>query len=312
MKLKRKLFHLSIIFKALRPHQWIKNLSLYGAIIFSGNLFNLNLFWQATLGFLVFSALSSASYIFNDIIDEPFDKKHPVKKNRPIASGLLKKSTATEIAFILAFAGIAASFFVNIYFFIMSAVFLLLHIFYTLYFKKQALLDILLIASSFLIRIFSGQVATGLHLPIWLMFSVIFLSLFIASCKRRSELSAEGATTRPTLLQYRTQLLDFYNSTFATGTIVTYAMFTFQNPPPVFNRTVTEFLLFTFPQLIGRKWLMATTLPLVLIGIMRYAQLIYEREGSGEAPEKLVTSDKPLIWTIVAWGISIVLFTYIL
>lgn len=302
---------MKIILRALRPNQWIKNASLYAALIFTGQLFNLNLFAKTTAGFFVFCALSSASYIFNDLLDAPLDRKHPQKRFRPIASGALSKKLAVELIFLLSFFALIFAFSLSLGFFVLSALFLLLHFGYTLIFKKYAILDILSIASSFLIRVFAGEVLTSYHIPVWLMFSVVFLSLFIASCKRRSELVLIGKETRPALKHYRAQLLDFYNSTFATGTIITYAIFTFESQPPRFSPLITEFLLYTFPSALGRKWLMVTTLPLIIIGIMRYAQLIYER-GAGEAPERLITTDKPLIASIVGWGVSVILFTYVL
>ena len=300
-----------LLLKTIRINQWIKNFSLFAALVFTGQLFNSNYLFITFLGFLVFCGLSSASYIFNDLIDRKLDRKHPQKKYRPIASGEISVPVAVELLFVFAFFSLVTAFILSISFFLLSLLFFTLHIFYTLYFKKHALLDILTIASSFLIRVFAGEILTGYHIPIWLTFSVIFLSLFIASCKRRSELILEGSKTRPTLLHYRKQLLDFYNSTFATGTIITYAMFTFEAKPVTFNSFVREFLLFTFPEALGRKWLMVITLPLVIVGIMRYAQLIYERD-LGEAPEKVVTTDKPLIISLALWAVSVVLFLYIL
>ncbi|MBI4130780.1 UbiA prenyltransferase family protein [Candidatus Roizmanbacteria bacterium] len=300
------------IIKVIRVNQWIKNLSLYAAIIFTANLFTPVFFLATTYGFFVFCALSSASYVFNDLVDAPYDRNHPRKRFRPIAMGTLSIQEAMIIFFILATLGLSVAYFLGIGFFLISTLFFLLHIGYTLWLKKHAILDIIAIASSFLTRVFAGEAITGLHIPIWLTFSVIFLSLFIASCKRRSELVAVGNKTRPALEHYRAQLLDFYNSTFATGTIITYAMFTFQAQAPDFNPLIHDFLLFVFPQALGRKWLMVSTLPLIVVGIMRYAQLIYEREAVGESPEKLVTTDKPLIATIALWGFSVILFTYIL
>lgn len=302
---------LFIIVKAIRVHQWIKNLSLFAAIIFTGNLFSPLHFLLSFKGFFVFSFLSSASYLLNDIRDAPLDRQHPIKKHRPIASGALPESTARFLFIVLMIIGLVGAWNISFSFFLISILFIGIHVAYTLWFKEYALLDILLIASSFLIRVFAGEILTGLHIPVWLSFSVIFLSLFIASCKRRSELVTVGNKTRPALEHYRAQLLDFYNSTFATGTIITYAMFTFESKAPRFNPIIHDFLLYVFPEALGRKWLMVITLPLIIVGIMRYAQLIYEK-SLGEAPERLLTSDKPLLAIVALWGFSVILFTYIL
>lgn len=300
-----------IILRAVRAIQWIKNFSLFAPIIFTGHLFDIEFFTITFYGFLVFCSLSSASYVFNDLRDMPLDRKHPRKKYRPIASGELSIKSAKTLFGILVALGLGGAFALGSGFFLISLLFLVIHLAYSVALKQHSLLDILAIASSFLLRVFAGEVLTGLHIPIWLTFSVIFLSLFIASCKRRSELLTVGKRTRPALEHYRAQLLDFYNSTFATGAIITYAMFTFQAASPEFNPVINEFLEFVFPAALGRKWLMVSTLPLIIVGIMRYAQLIYERE-LGEAPERLVTKDKILIGSVGLWGFSVILFIYIL
>lgn len=299
------------LIRALRPGQWIKNLLLFAAIIFNGQLFNRFLFIRSVEGFLVFCAISSASYLLNDIIDEPFDKKHPLKKKRPIPSGALPKGRAFEIMIILSIIGLAGAFTIRLSFFLIVALFFLLHVAYSLYLKRFAILDILAIALSFVLRAFAGEFLTGFHLPVWLTFTVIFLSLFIAASKRRSEYVHEGTAARPALKSYQEKLLDFYVSTFATGAIITYALFTFIEGVPNFAGGILSPLLAAFvPQLLARKWLMITV-PFVIVGIMRYAQLIYER-ALGEEPEKLVTSDIPLVLTILGWGLSVVLIIYII
>lgn len=301
----------------IRVHQWIKNLSIYAPIIFTGKLLRPDSltvtphFFLATQGFFVLCALSSASYIFNDLHDAPLDRKHPQKHTRPIANGELSPTVAWVLFGLLTCGGLYYAFLLSFGFFFMCLIFFTIHITYTLWLKKYALWDILSIATSFMLRISAGEVLTGYHIPIMLTFCVIFLSLFIASCKRRSELIKVGEKTRPALEHYRAQLLDFYNSTFATGAIITYALFTFQAEPVNFNPLIQEFLEYVFPAALGRKWLMVTTLPLIIIGIMRYAQLIYERE-LGEAPERIVTSDKTLIAAVGLWGLSVILFMYVL
>ena len=303
---------LQSIFKLIRVNQWIKNFSLFAAIIFTGHLFDTEMFIRTSAGFLIFCALSSASYIVNDISDVEFDRKHPQKRNRSIASGEVTIFEALILTLLLLIFGLTGSYLLGLGFFAVSLVFVLIHFGYTLWLKQHALFDILLIASSFMIRVFAGEILTALHIPVWLQFSVIFLSLFIASCKRRSELRHTGGKTRPALEHYKIQLLDFYNSTFATGTIVAYAMFTFIPEPETFTPLINEFLEFAYPAAIGRKWLMVTTLPLIIVGIMRYAQLIYESTNAGEAPERIVMSDKVLITTLGLWGFMVVLFTNIL
>ena len=295
---------------AMRPFQWIKNLSIFAAIIFTGQLFNPPELLHSVFGFISFCLLSSASYLFNDLIDAPLDRLHPLKKTRPIASGKLPKSLALEALLLLVFVSLTLAFVLNPGFFLVGLSFFLLHIFYTLKFKKHAILDILAIGVSFLLRVFGGEVLTSMHVPIWLLLTTLFLALFIASAKRHSEFLRTGKKTRPALARYREKLLDFYASTFATATFLSYALFTFLEEPPQFSSALNKFLLINFPDALGRKWMMLT-IPFVLMGIMRYGQLIYERK-EGEAPEKLITKDKPMILSILGWGIMVIFIIYVI
>lgn len=296
------------LLSAMRPYQWVKNLSLYASIIFTGQLFNPPLFILSTLGFIVFCLLSSASYLLNDIIDAPFDRLHPEKKNRPIAKKTLPPALAFEGVAILTIAGLIFAFILSVPFFLIACLFFLLHVFYSLYLKKIAVFDILAISISFILRVLAGEILTGFHLSVWLFFTVVFLSLFIATSKRKSELELEGATTRPSLQHYKERLLDFYASTFANATLITYALFAYLEEPPHFSN-IRGLLSELTPTLLGRKWMMITV-PFVIIGIMRYAQLIYEKQA-GEKPEKLIISDLPLIASIALWGIAVIFIIYV-
>lgn len=304
---KNKLWPLLI---SLRPGQWLKNALVFTAIIFNGQLTNENLFFRCLLGFFIFCLLSSASYLFNDLLDLKYDHLHSQKKYRPLARGSLKPMVAIQTALFLSLAGLVTSLLLDFGLFFLGLVFVVIHLLYSSILKKFAVLDILAIASSFIIRTFAGEILTGYHVPIWLMLTVVFISLFIASGKRRSELELEGSKARPALLAYRAQLLDFYTSTFANASLLSYALFTFFTEPPQFSAPLTRFLLINFPQALGRKWLMAATIPFVIFGIMRYAQLIYEKQ-EGEKPEKLLTSDLPLSLTVVGWGIIVTLIIYV-
>ncbi len=295
---------------ALRPNQWVKNFILFAPIIFTGKLFDGQYFLLTFLGFLVFCAISSASYLFNDIIDLQFDKLHPQKKVRPLAAGLLTLSNASEAAFLLGFFGLIASLLLSTVFFFITAAFTLLHVFYSTILKKYAIFDILGIAFSFILRSFAGEVLTGYHLPFWLFLTIFFVALFVAATKRHSELIREGSAARPALFQYREHLLDFYNSMFGSAAILAYALFTFQDEPLRFNAPIRSFLVNVVPQALDRKWLVVT-IPFVIYGLMRYAQLAYEGK-EGERPEKIITQDIPLIVSILIWGLMVISFLYIL
>jgi len=298
-----------IILKTLRVNQWIKNLVVFTAVIFSGHLFELDITLTVFYAFLVFCLLSSASYVLNDIIDYPYDKKHPVKKNRPIASGRISIPEATFILFILSIFSLVVSLFFSVEFFLLCFVFLLLHFFYSLYLKKKPVIDIFAISFSFMMRAFAGEIVSGWHIPIWLILTIFFGSLFMAAIKRQAELSVRGRSARESLFNYKANFLDFLTYTFATTTIISYSFYTYFEKPPVVQTVFTDFFKGIFPDFEARKWFMIT-IPLIVYGIARYAQLLYEK-AEGERPEKIVTTDIPLLATIILWGVTIVSLIYI-
>jgi len=298
------------IVQAIRPNQWIKNATLFAAIIFNGKLFDQQYFLLTLAGFAIFCALSSASYLFNDMIDLKYDKMHPIKKKRPLAAGTITFSSALETAFLFGFFGLLGSIFLSPSFFFVSAAFILLHILYTTFLKKHAILDILGIAFSFILRAFAGEMLTGYHLPFWLFLTILFIALFIAATKRHAELLREGTTARPALFEYRERLLDFYTSMFGSASILSYSLFAFLEEPPQFNAYFHQFLYDIVPAAIDRKW-MIVTIPFIIYGLMRYAKIAYEG-SQAEQPEKIVTTDIPLIAAIVVWGLTIITILYIL
>lgn len=302
--------NITAIFEAIRPIQWIKNLSLFAAVILNGQLLNFPIFFKSILGFIVFCLLSSSSYLINDLVDVEKDRLHPFKKNRPIARGDLSETSAIFIAFVLLFLGLFISVFINFGFFWISLIFILLQYTYSFFLKKKAVIDIIGISLFFIIRAYAGELATGYHLPVWIMLAVIFLSLFLASGKRRSELGGSGTKTRSSLHGYSNNLLDFYTNMFAVCTLVTYALFTFFEEPLTFDGLIHNFLLENFPKALGRKWYMTTLLP-VIFGIMRYGQVIYEMQ-EGERPEKVVATDIPLILAVFSWGLVMITIIYVI
>ena len=291
--------------RALRVNQWMKNLVVFTAILFTGQLFDFQLFFSAFFAFVVYCFLSSTSYVLNDIIDYQFDKKHPVKKKRPIAAGLISIPEATFLVFMLSFISLIISLFFSIPFFLLSLTFLLLHFLYSLYLKKYPVVDIFTISFSFMLRTFAGEIATGYHIPIWLLLTIFFVSLFMATVKRHAELVTQGRETRISMNRYRDHLLTFMSTTFATATIIAYAMYTFNLELPTTNTPFDQLR----PGGEPRKWMMIT-IPLVVYGISRYAQLLYERE-EGERPEKIITTDRPLVATIVIWGLMVISLIYL-
>ncbi|MDP3974511.1 MAG: UbiA prenyltransferase family protein [bacterium] len=298
------------IFESFRVNQWIKNLVVYTAIVFSGKLFDPQLFISTTYAFLTFVLLSSVSYVLNDIIDFEYDKKHPVKKFRPIASGKVSIQEATFLVFILVIIALIISLFFSLRFFMLSVFFVMLHFLYSLYLKKFAVIDILSISFSFMIRAFAGEIVTGFHIPIWLILTIFFGSLFIASVKRHAEYVIHGLSARSSLYSYKEHMLNFLTNTFATTTIISYSLYAYLERIPSIATPFNEYFSRVLPEFEARRWLMVT-IPFVVYGISRYAQLLYTKD-LGERPEKLITKDLPLIATIFLWGATIILLIYVL
>ena len=293
------------LFKSARPRQWLKNFAIFTTILFTGQLFNGELLWLSIQAFIVFCLLSSSNYIINDILDAPKDRKHPFKRFRPIARGNISIHQAVLMSLMLAVAGLWISYQLGQLFFGFALSFLTLQYAYSLFLKRFTVIDILTITMAYILRVYAGEAATGYHISIWLALAALSLALFLAIGKRRAELTLlQGyggvvpRDTRASLSHYSEKLLDTYTAMFANSTFITYAFFTFLAQPS------TEGLLWDLP---GRKWMMIT-IPFVLYGIMRYMQLIYD--GKGESPEKILTSDLPLLTTVILWVGSVLVVVY--
>ncbi|MDP3988211.1 MAG: decaprenyl-phosphate phosphoribosyltransferase [Candidatus Levybacteria bacterium] len=310
--MKKKLFD---IFRLLRPRQWIKNLAIFAAITFTGHLFDWPIMTKVLIGFFVFCGLSSSIYIINDIFDIDKDRLHPFKRFRPLAHGDVSIFTGIAIAIFLTFVSLLFSFSVSPAFFILMIVYLLLQLGYSMTLKNIAILDIIVLAAGYILRVYGGEAASGLHISVWLLLTTISLSLFLAVGKRRSELTLVSRHTGPnikqtrkSLSQYSEKILDVYASTFATSTFISYALFTFLENPVGFKLSLGILMPDFLPVYFQRKWLMITIIP-VVYGLMRYIQDIYEKH-EGESPERVLLSDKPLLAIVTVWIILVVGIIY--
>lgn len=301
--------------RLLRPRQWIKNTAIFAAITFSGNLFDPPTLQKVLLAFIVFCSLSSASYIINDIFDIKKDRLHPFKRFRPLANKNLTVTYALIVAVILIIASFVLGAMVTPAFFILQIIYLLIQFLYSMTLKTIAVIDILAIAFGYILRVYAGEMAGGVHISVWLLLTTISLSLFLAIGKRRSELtlvsqskSLNIADIRKTLSHYSERLLDVYASIFATSTFVSYTLFTFLENPRGFNLGLSIFLPDFLPAFFQRKWLMITIVP-VVYGLMRYLQDIYEKH-EGESPDRVLTSDKPLLIAVLFWIFLVIVIIY--
>lgn len=301
------------LFRALRPRQWIKNFALFAGLIFAGMLDNNLAVHQAWQAFLVFCAVSSATYLLNDVFDVDRDRLHPFKSKRPIAAGLVPIWVAIVLALGLIAFIIPYSYKISPSFFLAVIGYLLLQLLYSSYLKSLILIDVMAIAAGFVLRIYAGIWAVDAHLNVWFLLTITSFALFLAIGKRRSELTLlQGAAAkhRETLLHYPENLLDILTAMFANSTWLAYAFFTFLQPAVV-ARPRLFFLLDSLSlPFTQAKYLMAT-IPIVIYGVMRYLYIIYEKK-EGESPERVLLTDRPLLITVVLWLVMIIGIIYYL
>jgi len=303
------------VLRLLRPRQWTKNFAVFAAILFAGELFDQLVFEKVFIAFFVFCGLSSATYVINDLFDIKKDRMHPFKQFRPLASGKISVRTAVLIAAVLVFASLFISTTVTPAFFITCLVYLFIQFFYSLLLKYIAVVDILAIATGYILRVYAGEFASGFHISVWLLLTTISISLFLAIGKRRSELTLLSVSQknriqeiRQSLSHYSERLLDVYASIFATSTFITYSLFTFLENPRGLKISLGVLMPDFLPTFFQRKWLMVTIIP-VVYGLMRYLQDIYEK-NEGESPERVLLSDKPLLATVILWVIMVIIIIY--
>jgi len=288
---------LKVYFNLLRIPQWIKNFFVFVPLVFSQNLFEQNYVMLSLLGFLIFSFASSSIYIINDLIDINEDKVHPVKKFRPIPAGLISKSKAVASATILAIISFSLLPFTNVYFGITVLSYFAITVLYSAGLKNIVILDVFTIAAGFILRILGGAFIINVEISSWLMLTTMFISLFLAVMKRRSELkhvtSEDNAATRKVLVDYSTEFIDQMSTVTSAGVIICYALYT------VSQRTVT---IFKTEQLIY-------TTPFVVFGIFRYMYLVYIGK-KGENTSELLLSDLSMIINVLLYILTVVVIIY--
>ncbi len=286
--------------KVARPLHWVKNFALFAAIFLTGALFDKGQFAKVAWGFVAFCFATSATYIFNDILDAPNDRLHPIKKFRPIASG----SIPIVLAFFEAVGFIFAALFVytisplNSLFFLLIVSYMVLQVFYSLKLKNIAILDILIIATGFIMRVYAGAFAIDAHLSVWFLLCVISVALFLASGKRRAELNLmHDDITRKSLGTYKKDLLNSYVTMFGNASWMSWALFTFFESPKAVLPVWLALAELSKTTTVDK--LLMLTIPVTIFGIMRYQSLIFAERS--EAPEKLLLTDKSLIITVGLW-----------
>lgn len=278
---------LKLLFTQLRPKQWTKNLLVFAALLFSLKAVDLSAFIRSLAAFFLFSFVSGCVYIINDYADREADRIHPVKKNRPMASGALNPALALWFGGVLLAASLVASYFINPLLTVLLVVYFILNVSYSFKLKHMVILDIMVIASGFVLRAIAGGLAIFVHLTPWFLLCTMLLSLFLAIGKRRHELfllEDQKGSHRKVLENYSFALLDQLTGIVATATIISYSLFTFT---------------------AGRTVYLMWTIPLVIYGIFRYLYLVHI-ENKGGAPDRMLLEDKHILVTVILYVISVV------
>lgn len=285
------------IIKLIRVKQWIKNFFVFGPIIFSRHLFELQYIHFAVIAFLSFCFLSSSIYVINDIVDRNTDRLHPDKKKRPIASGKISPVSGLVIFSILILCSIYLNSFLGEMFWLISASYFLLNIFYTFWFKHIVLLDVFSIAGGFMLRVVGGAAAISVIASPWLIICTLFVSLFLGFAKRRSELvnmnSDGGSLTRKVLDDYDIAFLDIMLMITASGMAISYSLYT------VSERTIKE---------LNTENLIYSTV-FVLYGIFRYLYLLMKK-NLGEDTAQVLLKDLPMTINIFLWVVTCIAILY--
>jgi len=300
------------LIRAFRPRQWIKNCAVFAPLIFSGFLFDPETQIKSLTAFFLFCGFSSATYLLNDVFDIERDKLHPFKKKRPIASGAIPPFFAVLLAFLIILFLLPLAFGLSPAFFIAVVLYLILQLLYSSYLKQVILLDVIVIAAGFVLRVYSGVWAIDAHLNVWFLLSVTSFALFLAIGKRRSELTlmqAQASRHRETLLHYPENLLDILTGMFANSTWLAYALFAFLQPPIIAPKLISLFGELDLP-IVEAKYFMATV-PIVIYGVMRYLYIIYEKR-EGESPERVLITDIPLLSSVILWLVLTIGIIYFL
>ncbi len=276
-----------------RPGQWVKNLIIFAALIFSREYGDPLKVGMAALAFAAFCLGASAVYLFNDVFDRENDKKHPLKSLRPIASGKVPIGVAVAVSIILLLGGLVLASLVNLEIFLALLLYITINLAYSIVLKHLVIIDVMTIAAGFILRAVAGGMAIDVPISPWLLVCTTLLALFLGFGKRRHELSllTDGASGhRRSLEHYSVPFLDQMISVVTASTVVAYSFYTLS--PEVVDH-------------FGTRWL-SLTIPFVLYGIFRYLFLIFKRDQGG-SPTKLLLTDPPLLICVVLWLVSVIM-----
>lgn len=281
---------------AARPPEWIKNTFAFAALVFSGNLFSQAAILRSVAGFGALCMAASATYLVNDVRDRDKDRAHPTKSLRPIASGAVSQGLALFTAFLVGGAGIAVAFALNVQTGLIVVAYLVLTTSYSLVLKQVVILDVLAVASGFVLRVIVGAAAIEVKFSSWLVLCTFMLALFMGFGKRRHELVLleESATShRSTLGEYSPQFLDMMMAVVTASAVMSYVLYTMD------PETIAHF---------QSRGLIYTSV-FVVYGIFRYLYLIHQKSWGGN-PAAALYRDWSLQLSILLWALTVFLLRY--
>lgn len=287
---------ISLVFRLLRPHNYIKNVFIFLPLFFGGSINEISILYHALIAFIGFSVSSSAVYILNDIYDISYDKQHPIKRNRPIASGSISIRTSTTIAVFLLVSGIGIMLYVSQYAAFLLLAYLLINVLYSVKLKSIPIIDIYCIAVGFVIRLLIGSSATGVQLTMWIIVMTFLLAVFWALTKRRDDVliySTTGNSMREVAHLYNLKFVDGSIIMIAGVLIVVYILYTIS--PEVKERFDAEYLYLTSF--------------FVILGILRYMYVTFVEEKSSD-PIRVLFKDKFLQITVILWLLHFIWIIY--
>ena len=284
------------LLRAMRPHQWIKNVFVLAALLFSKHLLDPAFLSLSGTAFVLFCLLSGAVYIFNDIRDLENDRQHPQKRNRPIASGKLGLPAAAVSAGAIGLLALWRGFELDAEFGAVLLIYGLLNLAYSIWLKHVVILDVMIIAAGFLLRAVGGALVIDVEISRWFILCTMLLALFLGFVKRRQELvllEAEAVNHRKILEEYSPQFLDQVIAVVTAGSLVAYALYTMSSE--VIQKLGTPHL--------------NLTIPFVVYGLLRYLYLVYNK-GQGGNPASTILGDPPILIACGLWLATLVAILY--
>ena len=286
---------LNALLKSMRPRQWAKNVVVFTALVFDVKLFSPVYLGRTVAAFVLLCLLAGAVYIVNDLADIDKDRQHPTKRNRPIAAGRLSKATAAVAATVLVLVALIGGFALNPFFGLLALLYFALNLFYSLWLKNVVIVDALIVAAGFVIRVGAGAALVDVErFSPWLYVGMTLLALFLVLGKRRREIAMLGDQAnnhRAVLANYNLEFIDQMIGVVSASAIIAYSFYTFS------------------AENLPQNHLMMLTIPFVMYGIFRYLYLIHVRHEGG-APDELVFKDMPLLIDVILWGALAVAILY--